>query len=184
MMQMLAAAGVPAHTDNERGADPDNPRGYYEHQAATRLHEDASWLSAAHGRAVKIVAPLLPYLSHGERYRLIFMHRPLEEVVASQRVMLQRMERSGGQIEDAALMRVYTGHLVRVQNWLERRSEIPVLAVGYADAIADPAGTATRLARFLGPPFDTYAASSAIDASLRHHGGPREASGGGNAASG
>ena len=122
MMQMLAAAGVPAYTDGERGADPDNPHGYYEHKAATRLHEDASWLPAAHGRAVKIVAPLLPYLSKNERYRLIFMHRPLEEVVASQRVMLQRMERDGGRLDDGALMRAYTGQLVPYKaGWSDER---------------------------------------------------------------
>jgi hypothetical protein len=58
---------------------------------------------------------------------------------------------------------------VRIQNWLERRPEIPVLAVGYADATTVPSGTAVRLARFLSQPFDVFAAGAAIDASLRHH---------------
>lgn len=169
MMQLLAAAGIPPHTDRQRAADPDNPRGYYEHSAAMRLHDDTAWVPEARGKAVKIVAPLLLYLPRGEQYRLIIMHRALDEVVASQRAMLQRLGRSGGSLGDTELARAFTSQLVRVQNWLEQRPEIPVLAVGYADAIIDPSGTATRLAQFLSEPFDVFAAGAAIDASLRHH---------------
>jgi hypothetical protein len=59
--------------------------------------------------------------------------------------------------------------LVRIQKWLERWTEIPVLAVGYGDAIGDPAGIATRLRRFVGEPFDVFAAAAAVDAALRHY---------------
>jgi hypothetical protein len=55
-----------------------------------------------------------------------------------------------------------------VPTW--RREEIPVLAVNYADALADPAATAARLARFLGQPFDAQAAAAAIEPSLRRQG--------------
>ena len=79
MMQMLAAAGLPAYADEHRLADQDNPRGYFEHEQATKLHRDASWIPQARGKAVKIVAHLLPYLPEGEQYRLIFMHRDIEE---------------------------------------------------------------------------------------------------------
>jgi hypothetical protein len=168
MMQILAAAGIPPHTDNQRVADADNPRGYYEHSAAMRLHHDTAWVPEARGKVVKIVAPLLPHLPPGEQYRLIFMHRSLEEVVASQRVMLQRLKRSGGHLDGADMGRAFTSQLVRIQNWLERRPEIPVLAVAYADTIADPSGIAIRLARFLGEPFDVFAAGAVIDVSLRH----------------
>ena len=168
MMQILAAGGIAPHTDNRRAADPDNPRGYYEHSAAMRLHQDTAWVSEAHGKALKIVAPLLLYLPPGEQYRLIFMHRPLDEIVASQHAMLQRLGRSGGRLNGADLGRALTSQLVRIQNWLEWRAEIPVLAVGYPDAIADPSGIAIRLARFLGEPFDVCGAGAAIDASLRH----------------
>jgi hypothetical protein len=171
MMQVLAAGGIPPHADDQRAADPDNPRGYYEQSAAMRLHQETTWLPEARGKAVKIVAPLLPYLPPTERYRLIFMHRPLGEVVASQRTMLQRLGRRGGHLEDAELIRAFNSQLMRIQKWLEQRSEIPVLAVRYADAIADAPGATMRLARFLGEPFDVFAAAAAIDASLRHHGG-------------
>jgi tetratricopeptide (TPR) repeat protein len=166
-MQMLAAAGVPAYADEHRPPDEDNPRGYFEHQQATRLHQDASWIPQARGKAVKIVAHLLPFLPEGEQYRLVFMHRDMQEVVASQKVMLERLRRKGGELPEAQLMRTYTQQLVRVQTWLRRHAEIPVLAVNYAEALANPEATAARLARFLGEPFDVQAAATAIEPSLR-----------------
>jgi predicted AlkP superfamily phosphohydrolase/phosphomutase/tetratricopeptide (TPR) repeat protein len=166
-MQLLAAAGIEPYTDLKRGADTDNPRGYFEHENAARLHQDASWISAARGKAVKIVAHLLPYLAAGEEYRIVFMHRDLNEVVASQRAMLARLARTGARLDDRVLARTYTRQLVQVQTWLRRRPEIQVLPVGYADALRDPAGTCARLAGFLGQPFDESAAAMAVDPALR-----------------
>jgi|HubBroStandDraft_1064217.scaffolds.fasta_scaffold01836_3 predicted AlkP superfamily phosphohydrolase/phosphomutase/tetratricopeptide (TPR) repeat protein len=167
MMQLLAAAGIEPYTDRRRVADTDNPRGYLEHENAARLHQDASWVPAARGKAVKIVAHLMPYLPAGEDYRIVFMHRDLNEVVASQRAMLARLARTGARLNDSVLARTYTRQLVQVQTWLQRRPEIQVLPVSYADALGDPAGTAARLARFLGQPFDESAAAMAVDPSLR-----------------
>jgi hypothetical protein len=173
MMQMLAAAGICPYTDNQRQPDEDNPRGYFEHAQATEFARDSSWVPCARGKAVKIVAQLLPHLPAGEEYRLVFMHRSLTEVVASQRAMLQRLGRKGGRISDAELTRAYTQQLVRVHSWLKRHPEIPVLSVHYAAAVKDPAATAERLREFLGSPFDAPAAAAAVAASLqRQHGSP------------
>jgi predicted AlkP superfamily phosphohydrolase/phosphomutase/Flp pilus assembly protein TadD len=169
MMQMLAAGGIAPYTDNMRAADSDNPRGYLEHENATRLHLDHSWLPESRGHAVKIVAHLLPHLPAGQEYRIIFLHRDLKEVIASQRAMLARLERPGGRLDDRDLARTYTSQLVRVQTWL-RRHEIPVLDIRYADALCDPAGTSARLAGFLGKPFDECAAAEAVDSALRRQG--------------
>jgi len=98
---------------------------------------------------------------------LIFIHRDLREVVASQRAMLERLGRKSSVLAEERLMRASTRHLMRVQNWLRRHPHIPILAIHYAEALAHPAGTAERLARFLGPPFDTRAAAAAIEPSLR-----------------
>ncbi len=167
MMQMLAAAGIPPYTDGRRGADEDNPRGYFEHDQAARLHRDSSWLPAARGKAVKIVAHLLPYLPAGEQYRIVFMRRDLKAVVASQRAMLQRLGRAGAAMTDAALERVYTRQLVEVQRWLRRTPEAQAIMIGYDAALEDPAAAAARLQNFLGEPFDAAAAAAAIDPALR-----------------
>ena len=63
-------------------------RGYYEHQQATRLQEDSTWVPAARGKVVKLVAHLVPFLPPGREYRLVMMRRDLKDVVASQRTML------------------------------------------------------------------------------------------------
>jgi hypothetical protein len=166
-MQMLAAGGMEPYTDRKREADEDNPRGYFEHEHATRLHRDASWIPEARGKVVKIVAHLLPFLPAGEDYRLVFTRRDLHEVVASQKAMLERLGRQGGKIGDAALMRTYAGQLVQVQNWLRKTPGVQAITIDYADALRDPAAAADRLAAFVGPPFDAAKAAASVEAGLR-----------------
>jgi hypothetical protein len=167
MMQMLAAAGLAPYTDGHRPPDSDNPRGYFEHRQATTLHRDASWIPEARGKVVKIVATLLPHLPSGEHYRIVLMRRNLEEVVSSQRAMLDRLKREGARLDAESLLRAYTSQLVRLQQWLQSHPEIAVLSVDYSQALASPAETATRLAEFLGHPFDAAQAAAAIAPSLR-----------------
>ena len=167
MMQMLAAGGMEPYSDGKRMPDSDNPRGYFEHEQAARLHQDASWVPSARGKAVKIVAHLLPYLPDGEEYRVVFMLRNLEEVVASQSAMLERLERAGAALDARELARVYTRQLVRVESWLRTHTAIAVMPVDYTGAVADASGTAARLADFLGEPFDREAAATAVDGDLR-----------------
>jgi predicted AlkP superfamily phosphohydrolase/phosphomutase/tetratricopeptide (TPR) repeat protein len=167
MMQLLHAAGIAPYTDNRRAADEDNPRGYFEHEQATRLHEDANWLPGARGKAVKIVAQLLPRLPATEQYRIVFLHRNLDEVIASQRAMLHRLGRAVDTLNEGELARIYAGQLVRIQEWLRRAPGIQVLAVSYAQVLADPAATAERLASFLGEPFDRSRAAAAVEPALR-----------------
>jgi len=172
MMQMLAAAGIEPYTDSARAADEDNPRGYFEHKDATRLHQSKDWVPASRGKAVKIVAHLLPHLPPGEEYRIVFMHRDLNEVIASQKTMLQRNRRAGGRITEKNLAAAFTSQLVRVQEWLRRASGVQVLAINYAQALADPDETAARLAAFLGEPFDRARAKQSVEPSLRRQVAP------------
>lgn len=167
MMQLLAAAGIQPYTDGKRAADEDNPRGYLEHENATRLHRDVSWIAEARGKAVKVVASLVPYLPERHAYRIVFMLRNPREVVASQSSMLARLGKAGANLKPEALIRTYSGHLVRVQAWLNARHDVQVMGVDYARALEDPAGTVARLAEFLGEPFDTAAAARSISPGLR-----------------
>ena len=167
MMQMLEAAGIHAFTDGKRLPYADNPRGYYESEKAIGIHMDHTWIPEARGKAVKFVAQLLPHLPDGEEYRLVFLQRDLEEVVASQRVMLSRMGQGGAALSDSQLMRAYSQQLIRVRNWLRERPGINVLPVNYEDAVDNPAELAERLAEFLGKPFDRRKAASAVDGALQ-----------------
>jgi hypothetical protein len=167
MMQMLAAGGLPPLHDGHRPADIDNPRGYFEFAPAKNLRADASWVPQARGRAVKLVAQLLPFLPAGQGfdYRIVWMERELEEVLASQNAMLTRQGRGGAEIEPTRLRAVFEQQLARITEILARR-RLAVLRVQHADAIADPGGTAARLVKFLALPLDRKAMAAVVDPSL------------------
>jgi hypothetical protein len=167
MMQVLRAAGLGVLTDDKRQADEDNPLGYLEFEKSLSLAKDRSWLSEARGKAVKVVAQLLTQLPSGEHYNIIFMERDLGEVIASQRVMLDRQGRRGADLDDATLVETYKGQLRRVRRHVGARAEIRVLNVDYGKLLADPAGGVERVAKFLALPFDREAAVNSIRPELR-----------------
>jgi len=90
MMKMLEAGGMAVLTDNIRTADQDNPRGYYEFERVKQIEHDTAWLPEAQGKAVKMIAGLLKHLPADYVYKIIFMQRDMDEVLASQRQMLVR----------------------------------------------------------------------------------------------
>src|SRR5919205_1058382 len=90
MMQMLHVGGMPLLVDHQRPADADNPNGYWEYEPVKRLQQDNTWMSQAEGKAVKVVSALLQYLPPQHTYKIIFMQRPMPEVLTSQSVMLER----------------------------------------------------------------------------------------------
>lgn len=165
MMQMLAAGGLPPLHDGHRPADHDNPRGYFEFAPAKNIRLDHSWIPQTHGRALKLVAQLLPFLPPDGVYRVIFMERALEEVLASQEVMLKRLGQPGADLAPEKLRGIYEQQLARVGEVLARR-QIPVLRVNHAEAIAHPNRVAGQVRTFLDLPLDCETMAAAIDASL------------------
>jgi predicted AlkP superfamily phosphohydrolase/phosphomutase/tetratricopeptide (TPR) repeat protein len=170
MMQMLAAGGVNVWTDGLRQPDEDNPRGYFELVHATQLAQDHSWLPQARGRAVKIVAPLLPKLPPNEHYRIILMQRDPGALIASQHVMLERLGRNGAALDEAGLSATYNQWLHAVSGWMADRDQVAVLPCSYEEVLKDPVGVSRMIEAFLGRPFDCSRAAAAVDARLRHHG--------------
>jgi tetratricopeptide (TPR) repeat protein len=172
VMQMLAAGGVPVLTDGRRHADESNPRGYVEYEPVKWLAVNGSWLAAARGKAVKVVSPLLrslPRDAAAPPYLVIHVHRPLAEVIASQQTMLARSGRSGDGLPSEALAAAFEREVVATRTLLEHleaTGRCRWLEVRYHDAIADPRGTAARLAELCGDRFDPVAAATAVDPSL------------------
>jgi hypothetical protein len=166
MMQMLQAGGLPALTDGVRSADESNPRGYFEFEPVKRLRADRSWLDQARGRAVKIIHLLLRELplDGSQAYRVIFMQRPIEEVLASQHAMLQRDGRPSG--DPAVLRQAFENQLVGVDSWMSGHPEIAAIRMPYHRVVSDPKAVAEELRSFLALDLDVAAMASAVDPTL------------------
>ena len=167
MMQLLAAAGRETLSDAKRAADEDNPLGYFELEKTLELAKDVSWLPGARGKAVKIVAQLLPMLPRNEHYQVIFMQRDLNEVIASQRAMLARRGVLGASLGEAELATTFADQLERVHRHLEGRREFRELLVDYGELVSDPVAAVERVADFVGAPFDRAAAARSVRPELR-----------------
>ena len=167
MMQALHKGGIEPYTDSNREADSDNPRGYYEHEKATQLMRDQSWIPEARGKAVKIVAQLLNHLPKDENYRIIFMDRDLREVIKSQKVMLERLGREGGKLGDSAMMATLDRQVHTIESMMAMQENIDVLFVDYGEAITAPEEISRRINEFMGGDLDEAGIQSAIDPSLR-----------------
>ena len=165
LMQMLHAGGQPCLTDGLREADPDNPRGYFEYEKVKRLRTDRSWFPEAQGKAVKIIAQLLPFLPPQFKYRVVFMDRDLDEVIASQSRMLERQERTGGKLSDERLRQVFERQVTQVKGMLDARN-IPTLSVAHTDALEHPMEVAEQLRNFLGGDLEVDAMAAVVDSDL------------------
>lgn len=171
MMQMLHAGGLPALTDGLRVADENNLRGYLEFEPVKRLRSDRSWLPQARGQVVKIIHLLLRelLLDGSLRYRIVFMQRPVEEVIASQRSMLEREGKTAG--DPVVLNKAFDIQLTQLQAWLAGQPAISVLPMPYHRVVGQPQAVADELAAFLGLPLDTAAMVRAVDPALHRQRG-------------
>jgi len=149
MMRMLEAGGMPVLVDNLREADEDNPNGYYEFEEVKKVREDASWLQDARGKAVKMVYRLLYDLPRDDTYRVIFMTRKLEEVIASQNTMLQRNGKGSDDLSGEQLAQIYGKQLREARAWLDSRPNFEVLYVDYGDVLNETQGVADEINQFL-----------------------------------
>ena len=169
MMQMLVAGGMPAVSDGLRAADADNPRGYFELEAVKKLKTDSAWLTGARGHAVKVISMLLYELPADHEYRVIFMLRDMDEILASQKEMLKRRGSAGTDSGDAAMRQHLEAHLKKVQAWLAARKNFRVLYCEHRELLRAPAEQARRIGEFLGIRLDEQAMVNAIDPSLHRN---------------
>ena len=165
MMQMLNAGGMPVLTDGERKSDTDNPRGYLEWEPAKQLPKQPDLIDQAEGKAVKVISQLLLALPPGRQYRVIFMERPLPEVLASQDEMLKRRGVTDTVSHDM-MSKAFLDHLKKVNTWLDGNQHVKVLRLQYPDVIRDPKTSATAIKDFLGSPLDVELMAQQVDSSL------------------
>src|SRR5205085_12299017 len=130
------AGGLQLHVDDLRAPDIDNPKGYFEFEQVKNLGNDTnkSWVLETRGKAVKVISHLVRDLPESCFYRVIFMNRALDEIIASQNKMLQRLGESvTGDPEE--LKDNFVRHLRVVKLWLKRQSNVELLDVDYSEVL-------------------------------------------------
>lgn len=167
MMKMLEATGFNILTDNFRTADENNPGGYYEFERVKKLKEgDFDWLPLASGKVVKIISALLEFLPNRYQYKIIFMSRDMDEILASQKRMMVRNGKPDDQISDEKLAEVYEKHLKKVEAWLERQPNMSILYVSYNHILQNPQPSLSQINQFLGGNLNVKAMLQEIDHKL------------------
>jgi hypothetical protein len=166
MMQMLSAGGLSPLTDEKRTADESNPRGYFEYEPVKRLRTDNTWLNEARGRVVKIIHLLLRELpTDGDlTYRVIFMKRPLEQILASQRAMLEREGKKS--VDEAILRKAFQQQLADTEAFLTSHAQFSQLPIQYHDVVDHPRESAEKIRTFLDREMDLDAMTRAVDPAL------------------
>ncbi len=165
MMKMLEAAGLEPVTDGIRSADDDNPKGYYELEAVKRTKEDPSWIPGARGKVVKVISQLLQDLPDTENYKVIFMRRDLDEVLASQQKMLVNRDEENSST-DSSMKSTFAVHVEDVEAWMRSSAHVDVLFVSYNRMQSDSAKQIERVVKFLGTDLDTDKMAAIVDPSL------------------
>jgi hypothetical protein len=166
MMKALEAGGIEPIIDHIRKADEDNPKGYYEFEPVKKTKEDASWLTMATGKVVKMVYRLLYDLPADYQYRVVFTKRDLREVLASQAKMLDRSGKSGGGITDEQMQALFTAELNKCEKWLAEQPNFQVLYINHRDMINDGLTQAQKINDFLGGGLDADAMAAVVDPDL------------------
>jgi len=150
MMKILSEGGLPIVTDELRSADEDNPNGYFELEMVKQLSAgNDAWLSNAGGSVIKVISALLEYLPSQHSYKVIFMEREIQEILSSQRKMLERRNKTS-QTSDAEMEAQFLKHLSVIKPWLARQPNMEVIYVSYNALMSDPEPLCRRVVEFTG----------------------------------
>ena len=165
-MKMLEAGGLGVVTDGLRTADADNPKGYYEDERVKDLYQprDKTWLRESRGKVIKIISFLLKSLPDDNNYKVLFMHRNLREIVASQNKMLVRRGEKNDTPDDRAV--ALLEEQVRDARFFLRRPQFEVLELSYREMLDSPRPLALRMAEFVGEALDVEKMTQVVDVQL------------------
>jgi hypothetical protein len=127
--------------------------------------EDRTWLADSRGKAIKIISFLLRELPASNNYKVVFMRRDIDEILASQRKMLERRSEDHD-LEDQQMAKAFEGDLFRARYLMKRSPQFEFLEVRYREALDDPATTAERMREFIGGELDVDEMIGVVDPEL------------------
>ena len=149
MMQMLRAAGMDLMHDGKRQADEDNLEGYWEWEEIKGLKKNPRLIEQADGQVIKIISALIPSLPPRHKYRIIFMKRPVEEIVNSQWKMIARNGQKP-RAEKQHLIDTQQTHQDQILAQLRQRPNVDLIEIDYPQMVANPESQLEALKEFLG----------------------------------
>lgn len=152
MMQILRAGGIPVMSDGMRAADEDNPEGYWEWEEIKSLPKNPAILEQASGKAVKVISALLPSLPRKHRYKILFMTRPIHQVIDSQWAMLGRQGKTP-RVAKQQMNEALERHSIQIRQMLVRSENVEILEISYPELVRDPQTWIEQLSAFLGDAF-------------------------------
>jgi hypothetical protein len=178
LMRILAFGGIEPLTDNVRRENSRNPHGYFEWEAIKDKHSYVNWIDDAAGKSIKVVSRFIRHLPATRCYRILFLHRDLDEVVRSQRDMARHFSDSSW--DDASSLKikeVYRRHVDETLEWIDQRPNMQLHQLHYEAMLRDPAREIQRIDAFLAPRrLDTARMLVAVDLALNHAASDREPS--------
>ena len=166
LMRMLEATEIEVLTDSVRQPDTDNPKGYYEYEPVKNLPQDASWIKSVDNKGIKVISHLLPYLPADNLYKLLFLLRPIEEILESQKKMLERGGELFDELSQKRLAFKFRDHLYKIRLWIARQPNMNCLFIKYFDVINAPLHCARQISSFLEVECDPHSMASVVDPAL------------------
>jgi len=130
-------------------------------------------LEDAKGKGVKMIAELLKHLPPDYTYKVIFMRRKMEEILASQKQMLIRRGAPTDRVSDERMAKLFTEYLERVEAWIAEQPNMEVIYVGYNEVLENPVEEARRINQFLGNTLNVENMVGVVDPTLYRQRGRR-----------
>ena len=168
LMKMLESGGLTVWTDSQRQADDDNPKGYFELERVKTLDKgvDKSWVRESRGKVLKVISFLLKDLPSDNFYKVIFVRRNLDEVLASQNKMLVNRGETKDAASDEKMKQNYETHLRKTDYFLKHEKNFEVLYLDHRQIIENGPEQARKISAFLGGSLNVDAMAQAVDPAL------------------
>jgi hypothetical protein len=116
----------------------------------------------AKNKSVKVVAPLLTFLSPKYRYKVIFMNRDLSEIIKSQQKMIGKNQ----DILPVKLFEAFNKQLSQVETWKQKEPGVELIYVNYKDVLNNTEETLKKVTSFIGLDLNTTEMMECVDKSL------------------
>ena len=135
------------------------------HIAVKNLKNDNLWLVNAKGKAFKATFNFLKDLPQGLNYKIIFMERNFDEIIASQNKMLLDLGKKS-KVADETIKIVFHEEIIRIKRWLTFKKNFKVIYLNYNEMLDNPRKHINRVNLFFKNSLDESSMQQVVDQNL------------------